>query len=122
MGDLAKWPELEHLANPLDPEGAAITPVEIRFAVRPDPGEKWGKDLAAECTVGGQPAPSPGAALSFQQWEKDAEPTYYCYALARNVKDGDTVTLRVRSGKDKAETVWEKEFHVHAEGGSLELK
>lgn len=122
MADLAKWPELERMENPLDPAGAAIAPVEIRFAVKPDPGEEWGGDLAAECTVGGRPAPSPGAALSFREWEKDPDPTYYCYALARNVREGDKVTLKLRGGKDKATTVWEKEFQVSAEGGALELK
>lgn len=122
MADLAKWPELERMENLLDPEGAAIAPVEIRFAVKPDPGEKWGEDLAAECTVGGQPAPSPGATLSFREWEKDPDPTYYCYALARNVREGDKVTLKLRGGKDKATTVWEKEFQVSAEGDTLALK
>ncbi len=49
MAKLAKWPELEILSNPLEPEAAGLAPVEIRFQVKPEPGETWDADLAAAC-------------------------------------------------------------------------
>ena len=126
MAQLAKWPEIEVEKNPLDPEGAAVAPAEIRFQIKPGAGEEWDTHLAAECTVGDREAPTPGAALSFREWEKDAEPTYYCYALARDLRDGEKVTLKVRPhGKGKhggSEAVWEQEFQVRAEGDAFRLE
>jgi hypothetical protein len=125
MAELVKWPELEHLDDPLDPEAAPLAPVEIRFEVRPGPEEKWDSELAAECSVAGHPAPSPGAVLSFREWEKDPVPTLYCYALARNLHEGDEVKLRVhprdKHRREKPEVLWEKEFRVHVEGGKFQL-
>jgi hypothetical protein len=126
MAELARWPELERLDNPLEPEAAALAPVEIRFQVRPEPGEDWGPDLAAVCSVEGRPAPSPGAVTSFQGWEKDDTPTFYCYALARNLREGDKVKLQVRPRTADAPeddvTLWEKEFRVRWEGDKLRLE
>ena len=126
MAELAKWPELEILSNPLEPEAAALAPVEIRFQVKPGPEELGNAELAAECSVGEQPAPSPGAVLSFRGWEQDAEPTLYCYAIARNLQEGAQVNLKVRpraeSGEDEAEIVWEKDFHVRKEGDRFRLE
>jgi hypothetical protein len=126
MAELAKWPELERLDDPLDPEAAGVAPVEIRFQVKPGPGEKWGSELAAECSVGGHPAPSPGAVLSFREWEKDPVPTLYCYALAGSLHEGEQVTLKVhprdKHDQEKAEVLWEKEFTVRADGGGYRLE
>lgn len=125
MAELADWPELEILGNPLEPEAAALAPVEIRFQVKPGPAETWGDDLAAECSVAGQPAPSPGAVLSFRGWEKDPEPTLYCYAIARSLQEGTQVKLKVRprveEGAESA-AVWEGEFRVRKEGDKLRLE
>jgi hypothetical protein len=126
VAELAKWPELERLDNPLDPEAASLAPVEIRFQVKPGPGEKWDAELAAECSVADRPAPSPGAVTSFGAWEKDETPTLYCYALARNVRDGDTVKLKVhprdKHHRETTEVLWEKEFRVRADGDKLKLE
>ena len=126
MAELVKWPELERQDNPLEPEMAALAPVEIRFQVKPGAGEKWEEGLAAECSVAGRPAPSPGAVMSFAEWEKDETPTLYCYALARDLRDGDPVKLRVHP-RDKhdeptPELVWEKDFRVRVEGGTYRLE
>lgn len=126
MAELVKWPELERQDNPLEPEMAALAPVEIRFQVKPGAGEKWAQGLAAECSVAGRPAPSPGAVMSFAEWEKDETPTLYCYALARDLRDGDPVKLRVHP-RDKhdeptPELVWEKDFRVRVEGGKYRLE
>ncbi len=126
MAELAKWPELEILSNPLEPEAAALAPVEIRFQVKPGPEEKWDSELAAECSVAGQPAPAPGAVLSFREWEQDSEPTLYCYAIARNLQEGAQVKLKVRPraerGREEADIAWEKEFQVRKEGDKLHLE
>lgn len=126
MAELAKWPELEMLTNPLDPEANAIAPVEIRFQVKPEPGETWDSDLTAECSVADRPATVPGAVLSFQEWEQDPDPTLYCYAIARNVKEGAKVKLRVRPREEKegkeSKLVWEQEFQVRQEGDKLRLE
>lgn len=126
MADLAKWPELERQDNPLEPEMAALAPVEIRFQVKPDAGEKWDAELAAECSVAGRPAPSPGAVMSFAAWEKDQTPTFYCYALARELRDGDQVKLKVhpRDKRDQptSEVLWEKDFRVRVEGDEYRLE
>jgi hypothetical protein len=126
VAELAKWPELERQDNPLDPEAGALAPVEIRFQVKPEPGEDWGSDLAAECSVADTPAPSPGAVASFHEWEKEQTPTFYCYALARNLRDGDQVKLSVRP-RDKhahatGEALWEKEFRVRVHGDKFQLE
>lgn len=126
MAELAKWPEVEVNRNPLDPEDAAVAPVEIRFQLKPDPGQTWDTELAAECSVAGQPAPSPGAVLSFREWEKEEQPTLYCYTLARNVQDGAKVKLRVhpRAKKRRQEpgVLWERDFVVRAEGDKYRLE
>ncbi len=126
MAELAKWPEVEVDRNPLDQEAAALAPVEIRFQVKPDTGEKWETELAAECSVAGQSAPSPGAVLSFREWEKDEQPTLYCYTLARNVQDGAKVTLRVhprdKKLRQKPEVLWERDFVVRTEGDRYRLE
>ena len=126
MAELAKWPELERLDDPLDPEAAALAPVEIRFQVKPGPEEQWSRELAAECSVAGHRAPSPGAVLSFHEWEKDPLPTLYCYALARNLHEGDQVKLEVhprdKDQREKPEALWEKEFRVHLEGNKFQLE
>jgi hypothetical protein len=126
MAELAKWPELERLDDPLDPEAASLAPVEIRFQVKPGPQETWGPELAAECSVAGRPAPSPGAILSFREWETDPVPTLYCYALARNLSEGDQVTLKVhprdKHHKETPEVLWEKDFKVHVDGGKYRLE
>lgn len=126
MAELAKWPELERLDDPLDPEGAPLAPVEIRFEVKPGPDEDWGSELSAECSVAGRPAPSPGAVLSFREWEKDAVPTLYCYALARELREGEQVKLRVHAQdkhhQEKPEVLWEKEFRVRTEGDKFRLE
>jgi hypothetical protein len=125
MAELAKWPELEVLSNPLEPEAAALAPVEIRFQVKSGPEEQLDTELAAECSVAGQPAPSPGAVLSFRDWEQDAEQTLYCYAIARNLQEGAQVKLKVRPREgegEEPEIVWEKDFHVRKEGDSLRLE
>ena len=126
MADLAKWPELESLNNPLDPDGAAFAPVEIRFQVQPEAGEGWDFELAAECSVEDRPAPSPGAVTTFKEWETDETPTFYCYALSRNLREGDQVKLRVRPRDEKlAEKtglLWEKQFKVRRDGDTLKLE
>jgi len=126
MAELAKWPELEVLGNPLEPEAAALAPVEIRFQVKPGPEEQLDTELAAECSVAGEPAPSPGAVLSFKDWEQDAEQTLYCYAIARNLQEGAQVELKVRprpEGKDgPSEVIWKKGFRVRKEGDKLRLE
>lgn len=126
MADLAKWPELERLDNPLDPEGVAFAPVEIRFQVQPKPGEEWDFELAAECSVEDRPAPSPGAVTTFKEWETDATPTFYCYALSRNLREGDRVRLRVRPREErvleKTGLLWEKDFRVRRDGDKLRLE
>ena len=127
MAELLKWPEVEVLGNPLEPEADAVAPVEIRFHVKPGVGEKWGDDFAADCTVAGHPAPSPGAVLSFGEWEKDATPTLYCYALARNLQEGTEVTLAVRprakKGRvDLTKTLWKRDFRVRRDGDKLRLE
>lgn len=126
MAELVKWPELEVLANPLEPEAAPLAPVEIRFQVRPEPGETLDSDLAAECTIAGRPAEVPGAVLSFREWEQDPDPTLYCYAIARNVQDGMKVRLKVREREgakgQESKLVWEKEFQVKKDGDSLRLE
>lgn len=126
MAELVKWPEMERLDNPLDPEAAGVAPVEIRFQVKLGPEEQRAPDLAAECSVGGHPAPSPGAVMSFREWEKDDLPTLYCYALARGVKDGEQVTLKVhprdKHHAEKPEVLWEKEFKVRVEGDKYRLE
>jgi hypothetical protein len=127
MAKLHKWPEVEVLRNPLEPEADAIAPVEIRFQVKPEAGEGWSDDLAADCTVAGHSAPTPGAVLSFREWEKDASPTLYCYALARNLQEGTQVTLRVRPGEktgraEQATSLWEKDFRVRLEGDKVRLE
>ena len=126
MAELVKPPEIERQVDPLDPDAAAIAPVEIRFQVKPAPGEAWREELAAECSVNGRPAPSPGAVLSFREWEKDTEPTLYCYALSRDVHEGDSVTLRVhprdKHHREEPEVLFEKQFTVRAEGQGLRLE
>ena len=126
MAELAKWPELERLENPLDPEAAPVAPVEIRFQVKPGPEDEWSDDLAAECSVANQPAPSPGAVLSFREWEKDPVPTLYCYALARELREGEKVTLKVhprdKHDRAKAEVLWEKDFRVRVDGKTIRLE
>lgn len=127
MTELAKWPELELVEqNPLDPEAAGLAPVEIRFQLKPGQGEEWKGDLAAECSVANNPAPSPGAVLSFREWEKDAQPTLYCYALARNLHDGDLVRLRVhprdKQHREKPQVLWERDFILKRRGDKLELE
>lgn len=126
MAELAKWPEIEVENNPLDPEGAAFAPAEIRFQVKATAGEKWTGELAAECSVGGRPAPSPGAVLSFREWEKDAEPTLYCYTLARELRDGETVTLSVhprdKRHREEPNILWEQEFRIRTEGDKYRLE
>jgi hypothetical protein len=127
MAELAKWPELEIVEqNPLDPDAAAVAPVEIRFQVKPGAGEEWKGELAAECSVEGNPIPSPGAVLSFREWEKDPEPTLYCYALARNLHDGDKVKLKVhprdKKHREQPEVLWEQDFKVRRQGDKLELE
>jgi hypothetical protein len=126
MAELAKWPELERLDDPLDPEAAGVAPVEIRFQVKPGPGENWGSELAAGCSVGGHEAPSPGAVLSFREWEKDPVPTLYCYALARSLHEGEKVTLKVhprdKHHQEKPEVLWERDFTVRADGGGYRLE
>ena len=126
MAELARWPEVEVDRNPLDPEAAALAPVEIRFQVRPGSDETWDTELAAECSVSGQPAPSPGAVLSFREWETGERPTLYCYTLARNVQDGAKVRLRVhprdKKHGQKPEVLWEQDFVVRAEGDKYRLE
>jgi hypothetical protein len=126
MAKLVRPPEVERQLNPLDPEADALAPVEIRFQVRPDPEEHWSKELAAECSVAGRPAPSPGAVLSFREWETDETPTLYCYALSRNIHEGDVVTLRVhprdKHHVEKPEALFEKRFTVRQEGEKLHLE
>ena len=126
MVELVKWPELERLDDPLDPEGAAVAPVEIRFQVKVGPEEARAADLAAECSVGGRVAPSPGAVLSFREWEKDGEPTLYCYTLARSLHEGEQVTLKVhprdKQHQEKPDVLWEKEFTVRADGKGYRLE
>lgn len=127
MAELQQWPEVEVLRNPLEPNADALAPVEIRFQVKPEAADKWGDDLAADCTVAGHSAPSPGAVLSFREWEKDASPTLYCYALARNLQEGTEVTLAVRpgakkGGADQTRTLWEKAFRVRLEGDKVRLE
>jgi len=126
MAELVKWPEIERLDNPLDPEGAAFAPVEIRFEVKPGPEDTWSRELAAECSVAGRPAPSPGAVLSFHEWENDPVPTLYCYALSRNLHEGDQVKLSVhprnKQHKETPEVLWEKDFHVHVDGAKFQLE
>jgi hypothetical protein len=126
MAELLKQPELERLIDPLDPEAASLAPVEIRFQVRPGPGEDWNEGLQAECSINDQPAPSPGAVLSFREWEKDAAPTMYCYALSRSLHEGDTVKLRVRPGErahgGTSELLFEKEFKVRVDGDQFRLE
>jgi hypothetical protein len=126
VAELAKWPELERLDNLLEPEAAPIAPVEIRFQVRPEPSEEWGSDLMADCSVEGRPAPSPGAVMTFREWEKDEIPTFYCYTLARHLRDGDKVKLQVRprgtAAPEDAVTLWEKEFRVRVDGDKLRLE
>jgi hypothetical protein len=127
MAELSKWPELEIVEqNPLDPEAAGLAPVEIRFQVKPDPGEKWEGELAAECSVANTRVPSPGAVLSFREWESDPQPTLYCYALARSLHDGDRVKLRVhprdKKQQEKPEVVWEREFTLRRQGDKLKLE
>jgi hypothetical protein len=126
MAELVNWPELERMDNPLDPEAAAVAPVEIRFQIKPNSGEVLTKELAAECSVAGHDAPSPGAVLSFAEWEKDKTPTLYCYALARQMHEGDEVKLKVhprdKQHRAKPEVVWEKDFHVRVEGDKFRLE
>ena len=127
MAELLKWPEVEVLRDPLEPEAGAIAPVEIRFQVKPEAGEEWGDELAADCAVAGRSVPSPGAVLSFREWEKDATPTLYCYALARNLQDGAEVTLAVRpsakkGGADLTKTLWKRDFKVRRDGDKLRLE
>jgi hypothetical protein len=126
MAELANWPELEILSNPLEPEAAALAPVEIRFQVKPEPGEKWESELAAECSIAGHPATTPGAVLSFRAWEQDSEPTLYCYAIARNLQEGAQVKLKVHprdeKQREKPEIVWEQEFQVRKEGDKFRLE
>jgi hypothetical protein len=126
MAELVRPPELERQIDPLDPSGAPLAPVEIRFKVKPDPGEKWSEELAAECSVNDQPAPSPGAVLSFQQWESDSTPTLYCYALSRNLREGDTVTLRVhprdKRNRPESDVLFEKQFTVRVQGEEFHLE
>ena len=126
MAELVKWPELERMDDPLDPEAAALAPVEIRFQVKVGPEEAQAADLAAECSVGGRVAPSPGAVLSFREWEKDAEPTLYCYTLARSLHEGEKVTLKVhprdKHHQEKPDVLWEKDFTVRADGKGYRLE
>lgn len=131
MAELVDWPELERLDNPLDPEAAPIAPVQIRFQIRPKSGEDLAPDLAAECSVAGHVASTPGAVLSFGEWEKDKTPTFYCYALARELHEGDEVKLKVRPrprkrwwrrDREQQGVVWEKDFHVRKEGDQLRLE
>jgi hypothetical protein len=126
MAELVDWPELEHLRNPLEPEMAPLAPVEIRFKIKPGTGEVLSPELAAECSVAGHAAPSPGAVLSFGEWEKDEAPTLYCYALARELRDGDEVKLRVhprdKKHREQPEVVWEKDFRVRVEGDKFRLE
>ena len=123
---MSQWHELERLDVPLDPEAAPLAPVEIRFQVRPGSDEKWSDELAAECSVAGRPAPSPGAVLSFREWETDAVPTLYCYALAQNLREGDEVQLKVhprdKRHREMPEVLWEKKFRVHLEGDKFKLE
>ena len=127
MAELTKWPELEIVEqNPLDPEAASIAPVEIRFQVTPKAGETWKGELAAECSVEGKPMPSPGAVLSFAEWEKDPQPTLYCYTLARNLHEGDRVKLRVhprdKKHREKPDVLWERDFRLRRQGDKLQLE
>jgi hypothetical protein len=126
MAELVKWPELERMDDPLDPEAAAVAPVEIRFQVKVGPDEVRGAELAAECSVGGRDAPSPGAVLSFREWEKDTQPTLYCYTLARSLHEGEKLSLKVHPQDKKhrktPEVLWEKEFTVHVDGKGYRLE
>ena len=126
MADLVKPPELERQVNPLDPEADSLAPVEIRFQVRPEPGEQWSEEMASECLVDGQATPSPGAVLSFREWEKDEVPTLYCYALSRNLHEGDILTLRVhprdKHHREQSEVVFERRFIVRVDGERFNLE
>jgi hypothetical protein len=126
VAELVEWPELEHLTNPLEPEMAALAPVEIRFKIKPGFGEVLDPELAAECSIAGRPAPSPGAVLSFREWETEENPTLYCYALARELREGDTVTLKVhpvdKKHREQPEVVWQKDFRVRADGDKFRLE
>ncbi len=126
MAELVNWPELERLDNPLEPEAAPLAPVEIRFQIKPGSGELLSPELAAECSIAGRAAVSPGAVLSFGEWEKDKTPTLYCYALARELHEGDEVKLRVHPRDKKhrvqPEVVWEKDFRVRVEGDKFRLE
>lgn len=127
MPELAKWPEVERLENPLDIDGTAIAPVEIRFQVKPEAEAEWPDGLVAECSIGGYPAASPGAAVSFRQWEKDSDPTLYCYTLVRNLTEGQEVKLSVRPRSEKPseeepEALWEKGFRVRLDGDKITLE
>jgi len=72
--------------------------------------------------VADRPASTPGAALSFREWEDDEYPTLYCYAIARNLKEGTKVKLSVEPRGGETGTLWEKEFKVTKEGGALKLE
>lgn len=126
MAELVNWPELERLDNPLDPEAAPLAPVEIRFQIQPGSGEVLSPELAAECSVAGRTVATPGAVLSFGAWERDKTPTLYCYALARELHEGDEVKLKVhpRDKKQRVQpdVVWEKDFHVRVEEGKFRLE
>ncbi len=126
MAELLNWPELERLDNPLEPEMAVLAPVEIRFQIKPESGELLDPELAAECTVAGRPAPSPGAVLSFREWEKDESPTLYCYTIARDLREGDEVKLKVHPVNKKhqaqPDVLWEKDFRVRVEEGKFRLE
>ena len=64
--------------------------------------------------------------MSFAAWEKDETPTLYCYALARDLHDGDQVKLKVHP-RDKrhqptSELLWEQDFRVRVEGDKYRLE
>ena len=68
----------------------------------------------------------PGGRAQFPGWDQDADPTLYCYAIARSLGEGTQVKLRVRPREAKkgegSEVDWEKEFTVKKEGDKLTLE
>ena len=126
MAELVDWPKVERYDNPLDPESAVLAPVEIRFRIKPGFGELLDPELAAECSIAGRPAPTPGAVVKLQEWSKDAIPTLYCYTLARELHEGDEVKLRVhprdQHHREQPDVVWEKDFRVRTEGDKFRLE
>ncbi len=126
MAELTKWPELEQIKDPIDVDNTIWAPVEIRFQVKPGPGETWGPQLAAACAVNGLDAPSPGGVASFREWETDPEGEFYCYAPAGRLVEGATMTLSVHprdeNGQTAPEVLWAKDFVLHVEDGQYKLE